>query len=97
MPTAQAGSRLSLSQLASGALQSEIRAMSVECDRIGGINLAQGICDTPVPAVVEAAASRPSTTAITSIPVATASTGCARQSQTNNSAITACRTILKAK
>jgi aminotransferase len=56
MPTAQAGSRLALSQLASGALQSEIRAMSVECDRIGGINLAQGICDTPVPTVVEAAA-----------------------------------------
>jgi aminotransferase len=29
--------------------QSEIRVMSVECDRVGGINLAQGICDTPVP------------------------------------------------
>ena len=56
MSTVQAGSRLSLSQLAPGALQSEIRAMSVECDRIGGINLAQGVCDTPVPAVVEAAA-----------------------------------------
>ncbi len=56
MPSAQASSRLSLSQLASGALQSEIRAMSVECDRIGGINLAQGICDTPVPSVVEATA-----------------------------------------
>jgi aminotransferase len=58
MSTVQAGSRLSLSQLAPGALQSEIRAMSVECDRIGGINLAQGICDTPVPAIVEAAAKR---------------------------------------
>jgi aminotransferase len=56
MSTTQAGSRLSLSQLASGALQSEIRAMSVECDRIGGINLAQGVCDTPVPTIVEAAA-----------------------------------------
>jgi aminotransferase len=56
MPSAQASSRLSLSQLASGALQSEIRAMTVECDRIGGINLAQGICDTPVPSVVEATA-----------------------------------------
>lgn len=32
--------------------------MSVECDRIGGINLAQGVCDTPVPAVVEEAAKR---------------------------------------
>ena len=26
--------------------------MSVECDRVGGINLAQGICDTEVPASV---------------------------------------------
>ncbi len=49
-------SRRALSQLAPGALQSEIRAMSLECDRIGGINLAQGICDTPVPAPVQAAA-----------------------------------------
>lgn len=30
-------------------IQSEIRNMSVECDRLGGINLSQGICDTPVP------------------------------------------------
>jgi Aspartate/tyrosine/aromatic aminotransferase len=56
MPTIKSASRLSLSQLAPGAIQSEIRAMSVECDRIGGINLAQGICDTPVPTIVEAAA-----------------------------------------
>lgn len=56
MPTTSAASRLSLSQLAPGALQSEIRAMTTECDRIGGINLAQGVCDTPVPAVVEEAA-----------------------------------------
>jgi aminotransferase len=34
-------------------MQSEIRAMTTECDRIGGINLAQGVCDTPVPASVE--------------------------------------------
>jgi aminotransferase len=53
-----ASSRLALSQLAPGALQSEIRAMSIECDRIGGVNLAQGICDTPVPAPVEEAAIR---------------------------------------
>ena len=56
MPTAPAASRLALSQLAPGALQSEIRAMTTECDRIGGINLAQGVCDTPVPAVVQEAA-----------------------------------------
>ena len=55
MPTVPT-SRLALSQLAPGALQSEIRAMTTECDRIGGINLAQGVCDTPVPAVVEAGA-----------------------------------------
>ena len=30
--------------------------MTTECDRIGGINLAQGVCDTPVPPVVETAA-----------------------------------------
>ncbi len=55
-PSAASPSRLVLSELAPGALQSEIRAMSVECERIGGINLAQGICDTPVPAPVKAEA-----------------------------------------
>jgi len=49
-------SRLALSALAPETLQSEIRAMTTECDRMGGINLAQGVCDTPVPEVVEAAA-----------------------------------------
>jgi len=49
-------SSLALSHRSPGSLQSEIRAMSVECDRVGGINLAQGICDTPVPALVEEAA-----------------------------------------
>lgn len=53
---AAAPSRLSLSELAPGVMQSEIRAMSTECARIGGINLAQGVCDTPVPTVVEEAA-----------------------------------------
>jgi aminotransferase len=56
MPTTSAPSRLTLSQLAPGVFQSEIRAMSVACDAIGGINLAQGVCDTPVPAPVEAEA-----------------------------------------
>jgi aminotransferase len=49
-------SRLALSALAPKTLQSEIRAMTTECDRTGGINLAQGVCDTPVPEAVEAAA-----------------------------------------
>ena len=53
---APSASRLALSNLAPAAVQSEIRAMSVACDEIGGINLAQGVCDTPVPPVVENAA-----------------------------------------
>jgi aminotransferase len=56
MPTAPAASRLALSQLAPGTVQSEIRAMSVACEQMGGINLAQGVCDTPVPVPVEEAA-----------------------------------------
>jgi aminotransferase len=43
---------LRLSAIAPSVIQSEIRAMSVECDCVGGINLAQGICDTELPAVV---------------------------------------------
>src|SRR5947209_19473879 len=38
-----------LSQLASRIAQSEIRIMSVECEKVRGVNLAQGICDTEVP------------------------------------------------
>ena len=53
MPTIPAASRLSLSLLAPGTVQSEIRAMTTLCDQMGGVNLAQGVCDTPVPAVVE--------------------------------------------
>lgn len=37
-------------------MQAEIRAMSVECERVGGINLAQGVCDTEVPPEVRSAA-----------------------------------------
>ena len=37
---------LHLSDLAPSTIQSEIRAMSVACDAIGGVNLAQGVCDT---------------------------------------------------
>jgi aminotransferase len=54
--TTISSSRLSLSGLAPETFQSEIRAMTTECDRMGGINLAQGVCDTPVPDVVAAAA-----------------------------------------
>jgi len=45
-----------LSQISPLVLQSEIRSMSVECDRVGGINLAQGVCDTEMPSVVADAA-----------------------------------------
>ncbi len=36
--------------------QSEIRNMTLECVRRGGINLSQGVCDTPVPELVTRAA-----------------------------------------
>src|SRR2546428_7475444 len=39
-----------------GLVQSDIRRMSRECDRVGGINLGQGICDLPtIPELVEGA------------------------------------------
>ena len=39
----------SLSRRASLIVQSEIRVMSIECEKVGGVNLAQGVCDTEVP------------------------------------------------
>jgi aminotransferase len=49
-------SSLHLSELAPALVQSEIRAMSTACAATGGINLAQGVCDTDPPhPVVEAA------------------------------------------
>ncbi len=47
-----ATANLRLSKLAPNLVQSEIRAMSTECDRVGGVNLAQGVCDTELPAGV---------------------------------------------
>jgi aminotransferase len=52
MVNVEASAGLRLSELAPRVVQSEIRAMTAECDRIGGVNLAQGVCDTEVPAVV---------------------------------------------
>ncbi len=49
---------LHLSDLAPRLVQSEIRAMSVACDNLGGVNLAQGVCDTEPPAVVLAGAEK---------------------------------------
>jgi aminotransferase len=39
-----------------GLVQSDIRYMSRECHRVGGINLGQGICDMPTPDLVRDAA-----------------------------------------
>jgi aminotransferase len=40
---------LKLSKRHQWVLQSEIRNMSLECDRVSGINLSQGVCDLEVP------------------------------------------------
>lgn len=48
--------KLRLSELAPGSMQSEIRAMSLACNLQGGINMAQGVCDTEVPEAVAGAA-----------------------------------------
>jgi len=47
---------LSLSRKSECVMQSEIRNMSIECTRAGGINLSQGVCDTDVPENVRRAA-----------------------------------------
>ena len=39
---------LSLSRRSARIEQAVIRAMSIECEKVGGINLAQGVCDTQV-------------------------------------------------
>ena len=43
---------LRLSEISPHVIQSEIRSMTVECDRVGGVNLAQGVCDTEAPSPV---------------------------------------------
>jgi aminotransferase len=48
--------KLHLSEISPGMVQSEIRAMTVACDLAGGVNLAQGVCDTEVPNPVAARA-----------------------------------------
>ena len=45
-----------LSSRIEGVTQSDIRRMSRECERVGGINLGQGICDLPtIPELVDGA------------------------------------------
>jgi aminotransferase len=47
---------LSLSSRHEWVKKSELRAMSVECERVGGVNLSQGVCDLAVPEPVARAA-----------------------------------------
>ncbi len=47
-----------ISRRNSCVMQSEIRNMTLECNRISGINLSQGVCDTPVPKEVIAGAKK---------------------------------------
>ena len=47
---------LGLSQRAERITQAEIRVMTLECEKLGGINLAQGVCDTGVPPPVRSGA-----------------------------------------
>jgi aminotransferase len=49
---------IGLSRRSARIEQAEIRSMSIECERMGGINLAQGVCDTPVPVAVREEAYR---------------------------------------
>lgn len=47
-----------LSRRMEGLSQAEIRAMTIACDRVKGINMAQGVCDTPAPQTVLQGAQR---------------------------------------
>lgn len=46
----------SLSKKSEFVMQSEIRNMSIECDKVGGINLSQGVCNLDVPLAVQSGA-----------------------------------------
>lgn len=45
--------KLSLSKRSGSLVQSEIRTMSIECDKVKGINLSQGVCDLNLPLPVK--------------------------------------------
>lgn len=49
---------LNLSKRSEGIVQAEIRVMTIECEKVGGINLAQGVCDTGVPLPVASGAKK---------------------------------------
>ena len=48
----------SISRRLQGLQQSDIRRMTRECERLGGLNLGQGICDLPTPDLVREGAIR---------------------------------------
>lgn len=48
--------KLSVSRRSEMIVQSEIRSMSIECEKIHGINLAQGVCDLELPFPVKKSA-----------------------------------------
>lgn len=58
MAARKTAGRLALSRRCGIIERSEIRNMSVECDKVCGINLSQGVCDMPVPVPVKRAAQR---------------------------------------
>ena len=45
--------KLSVSKRSEQIVLSEIRSMSIECDKVNGINLAQGVCDLELPVPVK--------------------------------------------
>jgi aminotransferase len=48
--------KLAVSARALDIVQSDIRSMSVECEKAGGINLSQGVCDLALPSPVRSGA-----------------------------------------
>lgn len=56
VPLAQNAAMKTRSARLEDLVQSDIRRMTRECDRVGGINLGQGVCDLPTPAPVRSAA-----------------------------------------
>lgn len=49
---------LKISRRAGKIVQSEIRSMHIECEKVKGINLSQGVCDTEVPLPVRRGAQK---------------------------------------
>ena len=49
---------LSLNRRAGLLVQTDIRVVSIECEKAGGVNLAKGVCDTEVPPEVRRGAQR---------------------------------------